>query len=202
MKQFVLVLTLLLSGCTTIERLAELQNPPVEKGYEQYQPERAGASFHGHVEQLARQLLNTTNHFNIGQPILVGTFLPANTLSEEKNDSLSPFGIQIQESFVTFLTQAGLKVTEFKVQKQVIISDQADRFMSRDVNSLENNITADYLLVGHYVQQENELVVNARIIDLSNKTVVAAATDYIPMNAMWSHEKVKLKNEKLYRGEY
>ncbi|GAA0292466.1 FlgO family outer membrane protein [Psychrosphaera haliotis] len=202
MKQFLLVLTLLLSGCTTIERLAELQNPPVEKGYEQYQPERAGASFHGHVEQLARQLLNTTNHFNIGQPILVGTFLPANTLSEEKNDSLSPFGIQIQESFVTFLTQAGLKVTEFKVQKQVIISDQADRFMSRDVNSLENNITADYLLVGHYVQQENELVVNARIIDLSNKTVVAAATDYIPMNAMWSHEKVKLKNEKLYRGEY
>ncbi|MUH72404.1 FlgO family outer membrane protein [Psychrosphaera haliotis] len=202
MKQFLLVLTLFLSGCTTIERLAELQNPPVEKGYEQYQPERAGASFHGHVEQLARQLLNTTNHFNIGQPILVGTFLPANTLSEEKNESLSPFGIQIQESFVTFLTQAGLKVTEFKVQKQVIISDQADRFMSRDVNSLENNITADYLLVGHYVQQENELVVNARIIDLSNKTVVAAATDYIPMNAMWSHEKVKLKNEKLYRGEY
>ncbi len=202
MKQFLLVLTLLLSGCTTIERLAELQNPPVEKGYEQYQPERAGASFHGHVEQLARQLLNTTNHFNIGQPILVGTFLPANTLSEEKNDSISPFGVQIQESFVTFLTQAGLKVTEFKVQKQVIISDQADRFMSRDVNSLENNITADYLLVGHYVQQENELVVNARIIDLSNKTVVAAATDYIPMNAMWSHEKVKLKNEKLYRGEY
>ena len=202
MKQFLLVLTLLLSGCTTIERLAELQNPPVEKGYEQYQPERTGASFHGHVEQLARQLLNTTNHFNIGQPILVGTFLPANTLLEEKNESLSPFGIQIQESFVTFLTQAGLKVTEFKVQKQVIISDQADRFMSRDVNNLENNITADYLLVGHYVQQENELVVNARIIDLSNKTVVAAATDYIPMSAMWSHEKVKLKNKQLYRGEY
>lgn len=202
MKQFLLVLTLLLSGCTTIERLAELQSPPVETGYEQYQPERAGASFHGHVEQLARQLLNTTNHFNIGQPILVGTFLPANTLSEETNESLSPFGIQIQESFVTFLTQAGLKVTEFKVQKQVIISDQADRFMSREVNSLENNITADYLLVGHYIQQENELVVNARIIDLSDKTVVAAATDYIPMNAMWSHDKVKLKNEKLYRGDY
>ncbi|MDA8621145.1 FlgO family outer membrane protein [Psychrosphaera sp.] len=202
MKQLLLIAILALSGCTTIERLAELQNPPVEKGYEQYMPERNAASFHGHVEQLARQLLNTTNYFNVGQPILVGTFLPANTLSEDKNASIAPFGLQLQESFVTFLTQAGLKVTEFKVQKQVNISQNADMFMSRDVNSLEKNITADYLLVGHYVQQENELVVNARIINLSDKTVVAAATDYIPMNTMWSHDKVKLKNDQIYRGEY
>ncbi|GAB2996912.1 FlgO family outer membrane protein [Psychrosphaera aestuarii] len=202
MKLLLLIMVISLAGCTTIERLAELQNPPVEKGYEQYEPSRQGQSFHYHVEQLARQLLNTTNQFNVSQPILVGTFLPSDTLSMETNRSIAPFGIQIQESLVTFLTQAGLKVTEFKVQTQADIAPTADIFMSRNVNSLEKNVTADYLLVGHYIQQENELIVNARLIDLSDKTVVAAATDYIPMNTMWSHEKVKLKNEQLYRGEY
>ncbi|QTH64980.1 hypothetical protein J1N51_05900 [Psychrosphaera ytuae] len=202
MRVLFLVLIGVLSGCSTIEKVAELQNPKPPEGYKQYQPESAQDTMHAHVELLARQLLDTTNSFDPTRPVAVGTFLPANSLKQDKNKSHRGIGLQLQESMMTFLTQAGLKVIEFKVKKSMSVAAEYDQFVSRAVTDLDPAVRADYILVGNYTQQQDNLMVNVRLIDVGSKTIVAAATDYLPLTAMWSHEKVKLKNDQLIRGEY
>lgn len=205
MRLIIVVMALFLTGCATIEKIAELQNPPPEKGYQRYQPAHEQQSLHGHVEKLARQLLDTTNLFDVDRAIAVGTFLPAESLQVSASNPHHKFGIQIQESFVTFLTQAGLQVVEFKIQNKATVKSNADVFVSRTGMQNEQNaarLKAEYLLIGNYTQQQNDLMVNVRLVSAHDKTVIAAATDYIPINTMWSHDKVKLKNDQLYRGEY
>lgn len=159
-------------------------------------------SLHLYVEKLARQLFDTTNIFDISRPVIVGTFLPAESLKVTENDKLDSYGIQIQESLSTLLTQAGLHVVEYKTLSKVRIEANSDVMLSRDVNELDIKIYADYILTGTYVERESSLIVNARLINISDKKVIAAATDYIPINSMWNHSKVSIRNQKMYRSEY
>jgi TolB-like protein len=111
-------------------------------------------------------------------------------------------GIQIQESLMTFATQAGLQVVEYKTMPTIKITSAADRMLSRDVKDLNKNISADYFLTGTYTSQENSTIINIRLVQLPDNIVLAAATDYIPNDTMWSNSKVTLKNSQIYRSAY
>jgi len=204
MKYASLITVLLLSGCSSIneqlEAYKQLSTPVPERLA--YSPSTTEGSVHYHVEKLARQLFDTTNAFDVSRPMVVGTFLPANKMAGEENSGLIPYGIQIQESFATFATQAGLNIVEFKTLSNVQVTPVADVMLSRDVEQLDPRINADYMLTGTYMQQQNSLVVNVRLIRVFDKTIIAAATDYLPINSMWSHSKVQMKDNQLYRGEY
>ena len=79
---------------------------------------------------------------------------------------------------------------------------QGDAMLSRDINELNNNISADYFLTGTYTTQENSTIVNIRLIQVPENIVLAAATDYVPNDTMWSKSKISLKNNQIYRNEY
>ena len=204
MKYISVIAILLFSGCASLnEKLAAYQKQiaPPEPAMP-YVPANGEGTIHYHVEKLARQLFDTTNAFDVSRPMVVGTFLPADQLSGEHKSAMSPYGIQIQESFATFATQAGLNIVEFKTLPRVEVTSSADVMMSRKVEDLDPRIKADYMLTGTYMQQESSLVVNVRLIRVFDKTIIAAATDYLPINSMWSHSKVQMKNNQIYRGEY
>ncbi|MDC2891139.1 FlgO family outer membrane protein [Psychrosphaera sp. 1_MG-2023] len=197
-----LLLIWLLAACSSVSDPLLAGVKQVDEKPKSYQPQSSEGSLHFHVERLARQLFDTANGFDVSRPMVVGTFLPAERYDNKNNAALVPYGIQIQESFATFATQAGLKVIEFKTLPAVKITNNADIMMSRDVNDLDSRVSADYMLTGSYTQQQNSLVVNVRLIRVFDKTIVAAATDYLPLNSMWSHNKVQIKDSRLYRGEY
>jgi TolB-like protein len=204
MKVTIFLLALLMVGCSSVaDKLSAIQKEQIEViPRVAYQPELDDRSLHAHVEQLARQLFDTTNAFDVSRPVIVGTFLPADSLGAEENANIVSYGLQLQESLTTFATQAGLNVVEFKTLPSVKVNQSADIMLSRSVEDLSERVAADYMLTGTYVQQESNLMVNARLIRIFDKTIIAAATDYVPMSSMWSHSKVKLKNNQLYRGEY
>lgn len=204
MKLFILFLVTFLTGCGAVsDSLQSLSKSQVEVVPRlQYQPSSNEGQLHGYIEQLARQLFDTANTIDVNRPLIVGTFLPAQTLTAESNKELMPYGIQLQESFMTFSTQAGLNVVEFKTLSAIKVTPNADLMISREVAELNERIKAEYLLTGTYMQQQNSLIVNVKLINFADKSLVAAATDYIPLNSMWSHNKVQMKNQRLYRGEY
>ncbi|MGJ8681939.1 FlgO family outer membrane protein [Paraglaciecola sp.] len=159
-------------------------------------------TLHRHVEKLARQLLSSSNLIDNVGTVAIGTILPA---LQENGDPLPQskmLGLQIQESLMTFATQAGLQVVDFKTMPTIKITSAADKMLSREVEDLNSNISADYFLTGTYTKQENSTIVNIRLVQLPDNIVLAAATDYIPNDTMWSSSKVTLKNNQIYRSAY
>ncbi|MDU0354658.1 FlgO family outer membrane protein [Paraglaciecola aquimarina] len=159
-------------------------------------------SLHKQVEKLVRQLLNTSQILDEQGNVAVGTILPTLGDSGEALPQQQALGIQIQESLMTFVTQAGLKVVEYKATPTIKITPVADQMLSRDIKHLNQHISADYFLTGTYTPQENSTMVNIRLIQVSDNIVLAAATDYIPNDTMWSTAKVAVKNNQIYRNGY
>ena len=157
-------------------------------------------TLHGHVEKLVRQLFSTSQLIDITNTVAVGTILPTILPSGESLPANSALGRQIQESLMTFVTQAGLKVVEYKTMPNIKINGQADRMLSRKVSELIPTVSADYFLTGTYTRQENSTLVNIRLIQIPENIVLAAATDYVPNDTMWSQTKVRMKHNQIYRN--
>ena len=45
-------------------------------------------------------------------------------------------------------------------------------------------------------------MINARLVNVLNGQVISAAFTEVPINVMWTDEKVQMRNDKLYRAEY
>lgn len=157
-------------------------------------------AIHHYVERLAEQFFLTTEQIDINKTVAIGTFLPISQLNGNALPTVDPIAHQIQESFITIAAQVGLNVIEFKTMTHIKIKNNQDLMLSRQIDELNTNIQADYFLTGNYIEHKSQLVVNARLIELPSRRVIAAATDYIPKEVMSTTSAVTLKNNQLYRG--
>ncbi|WP_416306341.1 FlgO family outer membrane protein [Neptunicella sp. SCSIO 80796] len=192
----ILLFHFLLAGCATAPDAEDTDNstrsdvmPPTN-------------NIHFHTEQLARQLFDTIQHLPSKAPVAVGTILPVELENGNALPDDASFGRQLQESLVTLATQAGLTVVEFKTTDSIELKQNRDIMLSRMIEQLDKNIDVKYFLTGTYSQQETQYVVNLRLIDVSSKQILAAATDYVPANVGWHSGNVMLQNQKLYRKAY
>lgn len=172
MKPFLLIISVfLLSACSHLQTTL---NSTAQK------PDAPYASLHHYVSQLARQLFMSSNRLQFNETIAVGSFLPVEDLAGKDIPPSATLGQQIQESLVTLSTQVGMNVIEFKTTNTLKLEPHLDIMLSRDIKKINKDITIDYFLTGTYTFSQAGLVVNARLIDVSNSNVIAAATDIIP----------------------
>ena len=139
---------------------------------------------HYYVTRLAQQLFDTTSSINLNSSIAVGTILPVQQISGKNLPVHGAYGLQIQESLMTLSTQAGLNVVDFKAMPNIKVGENYDIMHSREITELNTRVQADYYLTGTYSEQENSLVVNIRLVDIPTQKILAADTDYIPVNTM------------------
>ncbi|XQW84739.1 FlgO family outer membrane protein [Thalassotalea piscium] len=163
---------------------------------------QANQMIHQRMMILANKLFSTAQGIVPSKPVAVGTFLPVSQLGEKLMPTDNLIGHQVQESLITLGTQAGLNVIEFKTMPSVKLQSNYDIMLSRNIEELSNNFNAYYYLTGTYTEQTDSYIVNARIIELKTQRVVAAATDYIPIDIMSTQRKVGMKNNMLYRNSY
>lgn len=189
---FFLVNTLI-SGCTATNWQSNKNSTAAPAPY-------VSDATHSKVEKLTRQLFSTSNTFDSSKTLAVGTISPTMNDGGKALPEDQALALQIQESLMTFATQAGLKVIEYKTRPSIKISNTGDSMFSRNVNELKKEISADYFLTGTYTIQENTTMINLRLIQVPENIVVAAATDYMPNDVMWSQTKVTLKNNQIYRN--
>lgn len=161
-------------------------------------------SVHYYTQRVANQLFGSILTLKPNAGIAIGTFTQIDTLTlnDSANHPLRLLGLQLEEGMMTEAIAQGLKVIEYKTREKLTIKTDQDLMLSRDVKQLRASQQVQYFLTGTLTEQESGVVVNARLIDTDNNQVVAAATDYVPLNTLWSNNKVQLKQNLIYRSAY
>jgi TolB-like protein len=74
----------------------------------------------------------------------------------------------------------GLPVVDFKTTDFFRISNDGDYIFSRDYMELRTDIPVDYVLSGTMTKHQKGYLINARIVGMKSKAVVASAQGLIP----------------------
>jgi TolB-like protein len=137
-----------------------------------------------YVEQMAMKMVNNKS-LEINAPIAVASFVQFDSTLNRTNI----LGNQIAESFIYELQQYHLPVVDYKLTGAIHITPKGDFSFSRDVKLLAKDQQIGYVLSGTLTRAKGGVVVNARIIGLTSKVVVASSQSFIPgfvLNALYA----------------
>ncbi|ESP95509.1 MULTISPECIES: FlgO family outer membrane protein [Pseudoalteromonas] len=196
MRFLILVFVSLLAGCSTSAWVGSSakQNP---------KPAPPMRSVHSYVGELATQLSQYSKPLKPGVSVAVTSFFKDNGLGADTlNNQGAGLSNQVQESFITYLTQMGLQVVEFRMQKAINLSDSADSVLSRDIEKLKERHKFDLILTGSVSESINSYTIHARLIDMVNSKTMSAASISLPKETLWGTEQVQMRDGLLHRGQY
>jgi TolB-like protein len=150
------------------------------------------------VKGLAYQMLSSSSFVNAKTPVAVASFVDLKDL-----ETTNWLGNQLAESFVHELQRHGLVVIDYKTTGHIRVTKEGDYVFSRDWQELPERQIIDYVVSGTMVEQENGILVNARMIGIQSKVVVATAQSFIPAwvlgDEMSHSEKVKMRDGMIIR---
>ena len=150
------------------------------------------------VKGLAYQMLENSSFVTTETPVAVASFVDLKDL-----ESTNWLGNQLAESFIHELQRHGLIVVDFKTTGHIRVTKEGDYVFSRDWQELPERQIIDYVVSGTMVEQENGILVNARMIGIQSKVVVATAQSFIPAwvlgDDMSHSENVKMRDGMIIR---
>lgn len=189
----IVLLLLLLTGCISKEGLPEdTRSGVVRLADGKFQPlsgaaegvanpagrfdRYGGQNINDYVRGVMQQLVGNLQYVNQQTPIGVSSFVFLD--SDLKQTSL--LGYQIAESFIHETHQLGIPVIDFKTMDFIRVTERGDFIFSRDFFELQSTVPIQYILTGTLTRHLGGYLVNARIIGLVSKAVVASAQGFIP----------------------
>ncbi|WP_337880662.1 FlgO family outer membrane protein [Rheinheimera sp.] len=95
-------------------------------------------------------------------------------------DRTDLLGNQLAESFMHEVHLFGLPVVDFKTTDYIRVTPQGDFTYSRDFLELQQEQPIEYVLGGTMVQHQGGVLVNARLVSVGSKKVIATAQSFIP----------------------
>ncbi len=129
-----------------------------------------------YMRGLMQDLVSNLQYVNNTTPIAVTSF----SFLDSDLEQTSLLGNQIAESLMHEIHKVGIPVLDFKVADSLRVTQQGDFISSRDFNELNANIPIRYIVTGNLVKHQGGYLVNARVVGLSSKAVVASAQSFIP----------------------
>ncbi len=127
------------------------------------------------VEGLTDDLVVTNTSISAKTPIAVTSFVDLQNL-----DSTSWLGNSVSEAFIYQLQHRGFKVVDFKTTGNIRVTQQGDFALSRDWKDLAQEQKVSYVLTGTMLRQEGGVLVNARVVAMRSRIVVASAQGFLP----------------------
>ncbi|WP_334020421.1 FlgO family outer membrane protein [Alteromonas sp. S015] len=129
-----------------------------------------------YVKNMAQDLIANMEYVNNKTPIGVTHFALLDT-DLQKTDLL---GRQMAESFVHELHKFRVPVIDFKATEYIRITDDGDFVLSRDYLELSSSLPIEYVLTGTMTKHQGGVLVNARILGIESRAVVATAQMLVP----------------------
>lgn len=136
-----------------------------------------------YVEQMALDLVDTMQQeSDLG--IAVTSFVDFDASLNNSNQ----LGNQIAESMLHQLQKFGYGVIDFKTRDAISINNRGDFVFSRDIDELAKKRIASHVLAGTLMYRRNGVEVNARIINVDTKQVIATSQKIIPNYVLQSEQ--------------
>ncbi|MDO6718636.1 FlgO family outer membrane protein [Psychrosphaera sp. 1_MG-2023] len=133
-----------------------------------------------YVRGLMHDLVGNLQYVNASTPIAVTSFVFLDS-DYEKADLI---GKQLSESFIHEVHKFGIPVLDYKTTDYIRVSPDGDFILSKDYLDLSGELPIKYALTGTLVKHLAGYMVNARVIGLQSKAVVASAQGFLPSNVI------------------
>jgi TolB-like protein len=120
---------------------------------------------------LNNAILSLANQLSQNNKMLAkdtGTITLTSFVDLKKLNSTSQFGRVLGESLFSELFVRGFNITDFRGQNAISVNKNGEFFITRNIEKLDSEVSNTYILVGTYSKIDQNVMINARIID--NKT--------------------------------
>lgn len=129
-----------------------------------------------YAQGLMQELLANLQYVNEGTPIAVSDFV---YLDGDFNTS-DLLGKQLSQAFSHEAHKLGIPVVDYKLTGFIRVSPNGDFALSKDYLELNDDLPIRYILTGTLVEDRDSIIVNARIVGVESKAIVASAQGLIP----------------------
>ena len=127
------------------------------------------------VKGLAFQMLESSSFVNPKTPIAIASFVDLKDL-----ETTNWLGNQLSESFIHEFQRHGLVVIDYKTTGHIRVTKEGDYVFTRDWKELPQRQIIDYVVTGTMMEKDDGIMVNARMIGMQSRVVVASAQSFIP----------------------
>ena len=151
----------------------------VQKMAQHYQPQ-PGVNVNHYVQGMMHDLAANLDMIQPGMIIGVTSFV----YLDGAYDQTDLFGNQLSEGFMHEIHQFGLDVVDFKTTDFIRVTPKGDFVFSRDFMELREEQPIEFVLGGTMVQHQGGTLVNARIVSVATKKVLATAQTMVPQQVV------------------
>jgi TolB-like protein len=199
MKNWLIVAVMpILVSCTSMKSTDNFYNVAQQKRGEINSFELPQSAINDVVKGLAYQMLDSSSFVTPKTPIAVASFVDIKDL-----ESTNWLGNQIAESFIHELQRHGMIVVDYKTTGHIRVTKEGDYVFSRDWKELPERQIIDYVVAGTMVEQEGGVMINARMIGMQSRVVVATSQSFVPDWAIgdqvYTEQNVRMKDGMIMR---
>ena len=133
-----------------------------------------------YVRGLMQDLVGNMQYVNASTPLAVTSFV----FLDSNYEQAELVGQQISESFIHEVHKFGIPVLDFKTTNYVRVAPSGDFIFSKDYMELTGELPIKYVVAGTLVKHLSGYMVNARIVGLRSKAVVASAQGFLPSSVV------------------
>lgn len=171
-KWFVVAMTMLLASCAF---------SPIYDGKDTYPGSRfmlmdtPRHTMDFFVESLTEELILSNTSVSARSPIAITSFVDLQNM-----DTTNWLGNSVSEGFIHQFQRRGFKVVDFKATGSIRVTQEGDFAFSRDWKELAREQDVKYVLTGTMLRQEGGVLVNARVVGMQTRIVVATTQGFLP----------------------
>jgi len=104
-----------------------------------------------------------------------GTITLTSFVNLKKLNRTSQFGRVLGESLFSELFVRGFNVTDFRGQNAISVNKTGEFFITRNIEKLDSEVPNSYILVGTYSKIDQNVMINARILDNKTGKLISSA---------------------------
>ncbi len=150
------------------------------------------------ADELALELTGQSTLFAENVPVVVMAPVMANNFSQTAN-----FSASLQQSLMSALKRRNYQVTDVNVTDNLKVTPEGEFMLARDWRVLPQNLAVEHVIVTTVDLSQSGVVLNSRVVDLNDNSVLSAAVATMPVTEFSSYlalsDKVAVRDGIIYR---